>query len=205
MINNYKDFKKYISSLDRKPRLLLHSCCAPCSSHTLLTLHNYFDIDIYYSNDNIYPKEEFYKRLDEQKRLCSIIDANIKVIDDGYKDTDYYDRIKGYEALGEHSRRCYECYYLRLEKTAIKAKQEGYEFFTTTLSISPYKNSTWINEIGYLLEEKYDVKYLYSDFKKEEGYKESIRLSREYNLYRQDYCGCVFSLNESLEKKEGKK
>lgn len=203
VLNNYKELKKYLNTLKIKPKLLLHSCCAPCSSHTILFLKEYFDIDIFYSNDNIYPKSEFEYRLLEQKRLCKEIDENIKIISNGYNEKDYYDSVKGLEHLGEHSLRCYECYKLRLEKTAKMAKEFGYDFFTTTLSISPYKNSEWINQIGYLLEEKYQINFLYSDFKKEEGYKNSIKLSKEYNLYRQDYCGCVFSYNEAKSKKEG--
>ena len=198
MINNYKEFKEFLKSLDHRPKLLLHTCCAPCSTHTLKVLKDYFDITIFYSNDNIYPKDEFDKRLDEQIRFAS--NFNIKVISDEYKDEDFYEAIKGKEELGEKSIRCYECYKLRLEKTALKAKELNFDYFTTSLSISPYKITSWINEIGYMLEDKYNVKYLFSDFKKEEGYKDSIKLSEEYELYRQDYCGCVFSMKERDEK-----
>lgn len=201
MIDNYKDFLKFLNTLDKRPKLLLHSCCAPCSSYTIEFLSKYFDIDIYYTNDNIYPKEEFKKRSNEQLRLVSLINSNIKVIIDDYNDKNYYEAIKGYENLGEHSLRCYYCYKFRLEKTAAYAKSNGYDYFTTTLSISPYKNDKWINEIGYELEEKYNIKYLYSNFKKSEGYKESIKLSLKYNLYRQNYCGCIFSYNDR--EKEG--
>ncbi len=196
MINNYKDFKKMLDNLDYKPKLLLHSCCAPCSSHVITLLSKYFDITIFYSNDNIYPFEEYNKRLKEEIKFCNEIDSNIKVLSDDYNYDDFLNAIKGKEDLGERSPRCYECYKFRLEKTIIKAKQLGFEYFTTTLSISPHKNSTWINEIGYELENKYNIKYLYSDFKKEEGYKKSIELSKEYGLYRQDYCGCVYSMKE---------
>lgn len=196
MIDNYNDFKMFISNLNTKPRLLLHACCAPCSSHTLLLLKDYFDITIFFSNDNIYPSNEFYKRLAEIECFVKKIDNNINVIFDSYKPEDYYNSIKGLEELGEKSKRCYNCYKLRLEKTVQVAKRENFDFFTTTLSISPYKVEKWINEIGYMLEDKYDVKYLYSNFKKEEGYKHSIELSKEYSLYRQDYCGCKFSLEE---------
>lgn len=196
MIDNYNDFKMFISNLNTKPRLLLHACCAPCSSHTLLLLKDYFDITIFFSNDNIYPSNEFYKRLEEIECFVKKIDNNINVIFDSYKPEDYYNSIKGLEELGEKSKRCYNCYKLRLEKTVQMAKRENFDFFTTTLSISPYKVEKWINEIGYMLEDKYDVKYLYSNFKKEEGYKHSIELSKEYSLYRQDYCGCKFSLEE---------
>ena len=196
MINNYKDIKKMLDNLDYNPKLLLHSCCAPCSSHVITLLSKYFDITIFYSNDNIYPFEEYNKRLNEEIKFCNEIDSNIKVLSDDYNYEDFLNAIKGKEDLGERSPRCYECYKFRLEKTIIKAKQLGFEYFTTTLSISPHKNSNWINEIGYELENKYNIKYLYSDFKKEEGYKKSIELSKEYGLYRQDYCGCVYSMKE---------
>ncbi len=196
MINNYKDLLKFLNNLDSKKSLLLHSCCAPCSSHTLLFLKKYFNITIYYSNDNIYPYEEYRKRLNEQIDFCKKIDENISVIYDDYNADDYYEKVKNLENLGERSIRCYKCYELRLEKTCKKAKELGFDFFTTTLSISPYKLAKWINEIGYSLEKKYDIKFLYSDFKKEEGYKNSIKLSSEYDLYRQEYCGCIYSLNE---------
>ena len=182
----------------RIPTLLLHSCCAPCSSHVLLLLKDYFDITIFYSNDNIYPESEFQLRLKEVVEFSKKID-NIKVIYDEYNSQDFYNAISGLEHLGEKSERCYKCYKLRLEKTAIKAKELNYDFFTTTLSISPYKNSDWINEIGYLLENQYGIKYLYSNFKKENGYKNSIDLSKKYGLYRQDYCGCVFSQQERVD------
>lgn len=198
MIDNYKDFLKYIKSFENKPKLLLHACCAPCSSHTLLVLKDYFDITIFYSNDNIYPKEEYLNRLDEVKRFIPLISKDIKLLYDEYNDKDFYDAIKGLENLGEKSERCYKCYTLRLEKTAEKAKALGFDFFTTTLSISPYKVTRWINEIGYKLEEKYGVKYLFSDFKKDDGYNHSIELSKEYSLYRQDYCGCFYSKQERM-------
>lgn len=198
MVDNYKDFLKYIKSFENKPKLLLHACCAPCSSHTLLVLKDYFDITIFYSNDNIYPKEEYLNRLDEVKRFIPLISKDIKLLYDEYNDKDFYDAIKGLEKLGEKSERCYKCYTLRLEKTAEKAKALGFDFFTTTLSISPYKVTRWINEIGYKLEDKYGVKYLFSDFKKDDGYNHSIELSKEYSLYRQDYCGCVYSKQERM-------
>lgn len=196
MIDNYNDFKRFISNLNNKPKLLLHACCAPCSSHTLLLLKDYFNITIFFSNDNIYPSEEFYKRLEEIKSFVEKIDNNINVIFDSYLPNDYYNAVNGLENLGEKSKRCYNCYKLRLEKTVKMAKNLNFDYFTTTLSISPYKVEKWINEIGYNLENIYGVKYLYSNFKKEEGYKHSIELSKEYSLYRQDYCGCKYSLEE---------
>lgn len=199
MINNYKEFIKFCASLDYKPKLLLHSCCGPCSSYTQELLHKYFDVTIFFTNDNIYPEEEFYKRLDMQKKISKDLGFNIVVLEDEYNPKNYYEAVKGKENLGEKSLRCYECYKFRMEKTALKAKELGFEYFTTTISISPYKLSTWCNEIGYMLEKKYGVKYLYSDFKKENGYKRSIELCKMYDIYRQDYCGCVFSLKEREE------
>ena len=194
VLSNYKEFLDFINSLSNRPKLLLHACCAPCSSHTILLLKKYFDITIFYSNDNIYPYSEYETRLNEIITFCKNFD--IDVLYDEYSEEDYNSKIKGLENLGERSNRCYNCYELRLEKTAIKAKELGYDYFTTTLSISPYKVEKWINEIGYNLESKYGVKYLYSNFKKDDGYKHSIELSKEYNLYRQDYCGCKYSLEE---------
>ena len=141
LINNYLDFKNFITNLDYKPTLLLHACCAPCSTHCLMVLKKYFDITIFYSNDNIYPEEEYNKRLVEIKNFCEAFDIKIKVLDDGYNHQDFLDAIKGKEELGERSERCYNCYLLRLEKSVIKAKKLGFEYFTTTLSLSPFKNS----------------------------------------------------------------
>lgn len=195
MINSYQEFKKFLNEeikfKEKKPSLLLHTCCAPCSSHTILVLKEYFDITIFYSNDNIFPYEEYNYRLKEQIRFAE--NFNIKVVEDKYDHSLFENAIKGKEELGEKSIRCFECYKERLLKTVKLAKKEGFEYFTTSLSISPYKISRWINEIGYELEKEYEVKFLYSDFKKEEGYKDSIKLSKEYNLYRQDYCGCEYS------------
>ena len=196
VINSYNEFINFIKNLDNKPRLLVHACCAPCSSHTLLLLKNYFDIDVFYSNDNIYPYSEYEHRLNEIIDFTKKIDSSINVLYEDYNEDDYNNAVKGLEHLGEKTKRCYECYKLRMEKTAKYAKDNNYDYFTTTLSISPHKIERWINEIGYDLENKYNVKYLYSNFKKEDGYKHSIELSKEYNLYRQDYCGCKYSLEE---------
>lgn len=201
MITNYKDFKKFIEGLETKPKLLLHSCCGPCSSYTLSLLIKYFEVTVFYANDNIYPEKEFYLRAEEQVKVVSKMHFDINVIVHPYNPQNYYSAIKGKERLGEHSLRCYECYKFRLEQTAKYAKENGFDYFTTTLSISPYKNSDWLNEIGFSLEDKYDIKFLYSNFKKEEGYKKSISLSREYDIYRQEYCGCAFSLEERSEEK----
>ena len=195
-MQSYKEFLDMLKSLEDKPKLLLHVCCAPCSSHPLLLLKEYFNITILYSNDNIYPYSEYEYRLNEVIEFTNKIDSKINVIALDYNDKDFYDAIKGLEKLGEKSKRCYECYKLRLTKTAQMASKLKMDYFTTVLSISPHKNDKWINEIGYELEKIYDVKFLYSNFKKDEGYKKSIILSKEYNLYRQDYCGCIFSKEE---------
>ena len=192
-MNYQKKLEEIIDSLDYRPKLLLHACCGPCSSYVIEYLSKYFDITIYYYNPNIYPEEEYIRRLNELKIFLSKFNKDISVIEDNYNPTDYYKSIKGLEKLGEKSKRCYECYKFRMDKAALYAKKNNYDYFTTTLSISPYKISSWINEIGENLESKYDIKYLYSDFKKKNGYKRSLELSKEYNMYRQDYCGCVYS------------
>lgn len=193
MINNYKDFKKYLTTLETKPKLLLHSCCAPCSTHTIIFLKQYFEITIYFDNSNIHPEEEYNKRLQEQIKLCNIL--GISVIHSKYNAKEYFDNIKGLEHLGEFSERCFKCYEYRMINSYHYASENGFDFFTTTLSISPYKNSDKINEIGYRLQTD-SVKFLYSNFKKDMGYQNSIKFSREFDLYRQDYCGCVFSKRE---------
>lgn len=178
-----------------KPSLLLHACCAPCSSYVLEYLTNYFKITILYYNPNIYPVEEYQRRLNELKKFLQ--DASfansVTLVEDRYEQTEYYDAIKGLEMLGERTKRCYSCYELRMEEACKYAKNHNFDYFTTTLSISPYKNSEWINEVGMKLEEKYSISYLYADFKKKNGYKRSLELSKEYDLYRQDYCGCEYS------------
>ena len=198
---NYNDFLieiKNIKESNVRPKLLLHSCCGPCSTHVLKLLNEVFDITIFYYNPNIYPKEEFTKRLIEQQKVVDIINKDIKVIEGYYDYNIYLEQIKGKELLGEKSLRCYNCYEFRLKETYEYAKNNGFDYYTTTLSISPYKNSDWINEImsRYVSD---GCKYLYSNFKKEEGYKKSIIYSKEYDLYRQDYCGCEFSEKEHYE------
>lgn len=196
MISNYKEFKLFLKTIENRPKLLLHSCCGPCSSHVLELLNNYFSITIFYSNDCIFPLEEYYHRLHEQIKIVQEMNLDINIVIPPYDKADYNKAVKGQENLGEHSIRCYSCFLERLTKTAKYAADNQFSYFTTTLSISPYKNSSWLNEIGYKLEREYGIKYLYSDFKKEDGYKRSIALSKEYDLYRQDYCGCIYSLNE---------
>ena len=184
-----------LNNLDGKKKLLLHSCCGPCSSYVISYLTNYFDITILYYNPNIYPYDEYLKRKQEQIKLINEIDCsnNLDIMDCDY-DNDLYEKcIIGLENEPERGNRCMVCYNLRMEKTAKMAKECNYDYFCTTLSVSPYKNSEWINEIGETLQNKYNINWLYSDFKKKDGYKQSILLSKKYNLYRQDYCGCIYS------------
>ena len=191
-MNYQKELEKLISTLDHKPTLLLHSCCAPCSSYVLEYLEPYFKITVLYYNPNIEPLEEYLKRKDEQVNFIKKVHPNISILDVQY-DNDLYSRVvEGLEGEREGGSRCYKCYKLRIEKTASLADNK-YEYFGTTLSVSPHKNANFINEIGKELEQKYNSKFLISDFKKNEGYKRSIVLSKEYNLYRQDYCGCKYS------------
>lgn len=188
-----------LSKIDSTQSLLLHSCCAPCSSYVISYLSDYFDITILYYNPNIYPYEEYLKRKKEQIRLIKSLDVKNKltIIDCDYDNNLYEKAIKGLENEPERGRRCDICYLMRMEKTAIMAKENDFDYFCTTLSVSPYKNSDIINKIGEKLQNKYSVKWLYSDFKKKEGYKKSILLSQKYNLYRQNYCGCIYSKKAS--------
>lgn len=196
MIESYKEFEEYLKKLDKKPTLLLHSCCGPCSSSVLTLLVNYFKVDVYYYNPNIYPESEFIKRKNEQERILKELDNNIKFIEGIYDYNLYKEMVKGQENEKEGGLRCKTCISLRMEEACNYAKEKGYDFFTTTLSVSPHKNSKMINEIGYNLQKKYNIPYLYSDFKKKDGYKKSIELSKKYDLYRQDYCGCEFSIRK---------
>lgn len=179
-----------------KPKLLLHACCGPCSSYVIEYLSKYFDITIYYYNPNTYPESEYVRRLDELNKFVTNFNSTVNVIEEEYIPKEFYNAIRGLEHLGEKSERCYKCYELRMNKSAKYAKENSYDYFTTTLSISPYKNAKWINEIGKKLEQEIGIKYLYSDFKKKNGYKRSIELSKEYKMYRQEYCGCVYSKEE---------
>ncbi len=185
--------------MDKAPRLFLHSCCAPCSSYTLEYLSEFFEITVFYFNPNISPREEFEKRFDEQERLISLLPAKNRItLQKGdYDYNEFLTIAKGLEDVKEGGERCFKCYRLRLEKTAQLAAENGYDYFCTTLSISPLKNSRKINEIGFDAGEKYGVKWLPSDFKKREGYKRSVELSRKYDLYRQNFCGCIFSKREA--------
>ena len=187
-------------SENKTPTLLLHACCAPCSSYCLEYLSQYFNIIVYYFNPNISVKEEYEYRLNEEKRLISLMEFKnpVKIIEGVYNPKDFFSAVKGLEKEPEGGKRCVECFKLRLEASAKTAKEIGADYFATTLTISPLKNAYALNEIGAQFADKYGVNWLYSDFKKREGYKRSIQLSREYDLYRQNYCGCVFSKeNES--------
>ena len=194
-MNYDNEMEKVIKELKFVPKLLLHSCCAPCSSAVITKLKDYFDITVIYYNPNIEPYEEYIKRKEEQKRLITLLDSKNKIdfIDCDYDNDKYHELVRGHEDDPERGNRCYICYSQRMEYTAKKAKENKYDFFGTTLSVSPYKISRWINEIGYDLSNKYNVSYLPSDFKKRDGYKKSIELSKKYNLYRQNYCGCIYS------------
>ncbi len=193
-INYQLELDKIIKNLNgEKPKLLIHSCCAPCSSYVLEYLTEYFDITVLYYNPNIYPENEFKKRLLEQKKLILEMGHKIDVIDAGYDLDEFYSAVKGLENEPEGGKRCEKCFFLRLDKTAQLAKDGNFDYFTTTLTISPLKNEQILNQIGGQLSKKYKVPYLYSDFKKKNGYKRSIELSKKYELYRQNYCGCVYS------------
>ncbi len=190
------------------PRLLLHSCCAPCSSYVLEYLSGFFSITVFYYNPNIGPREEYEKRAKEQERLIRVFSEKVQSGGEGqhlypisfikgaYEPEAFYEAAKGLEKVPEGGERCFRCYELRLRQTAELAKAGGYEYFCTTLSISPLKKADILMEIGERLSKEYGVLYLPSDFKKKNGYKRSVELSAEFGLYRQNYCGCVFSKRE---------
>lgn len=183
-----------------KPKLLLQSCCGPCSSYVLTYLTQHFDIYLYYYNPNVYPAEEYFKRLETQKQLLESLphDNVIQLVDCNYNHDEFLAVAKGLENEKEGGARCAKCFMLRLEKTAQKAKELGCDFFGTTLTVSPHKNAQVLNNIGLQLQQKYGVRFLLSDFKKKEGYKQSIELSKKYGLYRQEYCGCEFAMEHLL-------
>ncbi len=203
IIRNYqKELEKNLSDFETKgivPSLLLHSCCAPCSSYCLEYLTNYFHVTIYYYNPNISYKEEYDRRVQEQIRLIKTMPVKypISFLEGTYEPEAFYQIAKGLEDQPEGGERCFACYELRLLEAAKCAKENGFDYFTTTLSISPHKNAAKLNEIGEKTGAVYGVSYLNSDFKKKNGYKRSIELSKEYDLYRQDYCGCVYSMVNS--------
>ena len=177
------------------PKLLLHSCCAPCSSYCIQCLAEYFSVTVFYYNPNIFPPEEYQMRVEEQQRFIREFPTvyPVSFIEGSYDTEKFYDTVRGMEQLPEGQERCFACYELRLREAAEYARQHGFDFFTTTLSISPLKNAQKLNEIGACLQEEYRVRYLFSDFKKKDGYKKSTEISNAYHMYRQYYCGCVYS------------
>lgn len=201
MKNYQKELEKIIEEIKRTgeaPTLLLHSCCAPCSSYCLEYLSEYFKITVFYYNPNIYPESEYALRTEEQKRLINELKVKneISFLEIGFNPEEFYSAVKGLEKEKEGGERCFVCYRLRLSKTAEEAKKRGFDYFTTTLSISPLKNAEKLNEIAEDEGIKNGIKHLPSDFKKKNGYKRSTELSRQYGLYRQDYCGCVYSVRD---------
>lgn len=202
---NRVNYQKLLDELIQKneregvvPTLLLHSCCAPCSSYVLEYLSQYFKITVLYYNPNIYPDEEYWKRVKEQQEFIRKFPAEhpISFLEGAFEKERFYDTVRGVEQIPEGGERCFRCYRLRLTEAARYAQKLQMDYFTTTLSISPLKNAQKLNEIGGQLAEEYGVNYLYSDFKKKGGYQRSVELSHQYEMYRQDYCGCVFSMRE---------
>ena len=216
---NQRNFQKELDKLleclpkdgEAPPKLFLHSCCAPCSSYVLEYLSPHFQITVFYYNPNITASAEYFKRVEEQKRLIKELNTKeghypIQVVEGDYRPEVFLERSKGLEDCPEGGERCFACYALRLEETAKQAKEAGADYYATTLTISPLKNAGKLNEIGEEMAKQYGVPWLPSDFKKKNGYKRSIELSAEYDLYRQDYCGCAFSKAERERQKaeEGK-
>lgn len=203
-INYQKELEKILSTIEageNPPRLFLHSCCAPCSSYCLEYLCTYFAITVFYYNPNISQESEYRHRVEEQKRLIKAYNEAqkgypIEIVEGEYEPRCFFEIAKGYENCPEGGERCFRCFDLRLRETARLAKEGKYDYFATTLTISPLKNAVKINEIGQVLAQEYDVSWLPSDFKKKNGYKRSIELSAEYELYRQDFCGCAYSKAE---------
>lgn len=202
-IDYQKKMDQYISQLCNKPSLLLHSCCAPCSSYVLTYLMDYFNITVFFYNPNITSEEEYKKRLEEQKRLIDLLNnennCNINMICGGYEKDLFFEKTEGMENLSEGGKRCQTCFSLRMDETARVCKEHQFDLFATTLTLSPHKNANLVNSAGESAAEKYHCNYLASDFKKKNGYKISIELSKKYNLYRQNYCGCVFSKREDMQ------
>ena len=202
--NYQKELDRILSGLEKqsgeKPHLFLHACCAPCSSYVLEYLTRYFRITLFYYNPNITPETEYAKRIRELKRFIreAGYEKDVTFWEGEYRPERFFETVKGMEELPERSIRCYHCYYLRMEEAAKEAAKLHADYFTTTLSISPHKNADWINEIGQELADKYHVPHLPSDFKKKSGYLRSIALSEQYGLYRQNYCGCIFSKEAAL-------
>lgn len=200
-INYNKKMEEVIQSLNgKKAKLLLHSCCAPCSSYVLEYLSVFFDITLYFYNQNIHPESEYIQRFNELKEFTKkVYKGKINIISEEYNPKEFFSVIKGYEKELEGGSRCTLCYHMRLKKAAEKARDCAYEYFGSVLTISPHKNAARINLIGENLSTIYGVKFLYSDFKKNNGFKKSLEISKEYNLYRQQYCGCSFSKRDEIE------
>ena len=195
-VNYQRRLDEVIAALgDKRPRLLLHSCCGPCSSYVIEYLSKHFDITVYYYNPNIHPESEYARRLETQKQLIAALGGAV-LTESEYDPERFFAAVKGLESEPEGGARCTECFRLRLEATAKRAKEGSFDYFCTTLSVSPHKNSAVINALGGELGEKYGVNWLPGDFKKREGYKRSIELSKQFDLYRQDYCGCAFSMSD---------
>lgn len=198
-MNYQKELDKIIEGLEETPKLLLHSCCAPCSSYVLEYLSSFFQITIFFYNPNITEETEYRKRVEEQKRLIDALNRQesiknpIAFLEGAYHKEDFFAIAKGLEQVKEGGERCFRCYELRLREAAKVAKEKDFDYYTTTLTISPLKNADKLNEIGRKLEEELQIPFLPSDFKKKNGYKRSVELSQEYGLYRQDYCGCIYS------------
>lgn len=208
-INYQKELEKILEKIEDQdlcPSLLLHSCCGPCSSYVLEYLGQYFEITVFYYNPNIYPSEEYWYRVDEQKKIIDLTKSRypIHMMEGAYDVDRFYDTIRGMEDLLEGGARCYKCYELRLSEAAKLAKEEGFDYFTTTLTISPHKNSQVLNRIGQAVGDRYGVSHLPSDFKKNNGYKRSCQLTSEFGMYRQDYCGCEYSMKETIQRKKKK-
>ena len=202
MKNNYNNvMKEIISKLDGTPKILLHSCCGPCSTTVINILSKYFIVDVLYYNPNIEPEEEYLKRKHEQIKFIKEFKGEnpVNLIDADYDNEEFMNDLHPFKEEKEGGARCAICIKKRMEYTAIKAKELGYDFFTTTLTVSPHKNSEMINKIGESLEEKHNIKFLYSDFKKEDGYLKSIKYAKEYDLYRQNYCGCRYSIYDDID------
>lgn len=199
-INYQLELDKTIQSVTARqlrPTLLLHSCCAPCSSYVLEYLTQYFDITVFFYNPNISPETEYHHRIEEIKRLIREMCPSVKWMEGNYEPEKFYAMAKGLENEPERGARCLKCYRMRLEESAKMAADGQFDFFTTTLSISPQKDAAVLNQIGKEISETYGVNYLYSDFKKRNGYKRSIELSAQYHLYRQSFCGCIYSQSQN--------
>ena len=208
-VNYQKELEKILKKIEDEgtcPSLLLHSCCGPCSSYVLEYLGQYFEITVFYYNPNIYPSEEYWYRVDEQKKIIDLTKARypIHMIEGAYEVNRFYETIDGMKDLPEGGARCHKCYELRMSEAAKLAKEEGFDYFTTTLTISPHKNSQVLNRIGQEVGARYGVSHLPSDFKKNNGYKRSCKLTSDFGMYRQDYCGCEYSMKETMKRRKKK-